>query len=99
MEIKKDIAGDKTTLALSGRLDTTTAPQLEAEFAQVLPAASQVVLDFSELAYISSAGLRVLLAAQKQINAKQGSMVLTNVDESIMEVFEITGFADILTFA
>ncbi len=99
MEIKKDIAGEKATLALTGRLDTTTAPQLEAELAQVLPNAGQIVLDFAQLAYISSAGLRVLLAAQKQINAKQGAMVLTNVDESIMEVFEITGFADILSFA
>lgn len=99
MEIKKNIEGVKAVLALSGRLDTTTAPQLEAEFAEVIPAAAELTLDFAELAYISSAGLRVLLAAQKQVNAKQGSMTLINVDESIMEVFEITGFADILTFA
>lgn len=99
MEINKTVAGDKTTLALSGRLDTTTAPQLEAEFAQVIPETADLTLDFADLAYISSAGLRVLLAAQKQINAKGAAMVLTNVESGIMEVFEITGFADILSFS
>ena len=84
------------TLALEGRLDTTTAPQLEAELKECLARVTSLTLDMQQLAYLSSAGLRVILAAQKQMN-KQGKMVIKNVCDTIMEVFEVTGFTDILT--
>lgn len=96
MEIKKTNNGEQLIFALSGRLDTTTAPELEAEVNASLIGVTDFVLDFKELEYISSAGLRVLLAAQKIMN-KQGSMKLINVNDDIKEVFDITGFADILT--
>lgn len=96
MTITKTKNNAALTLALEGRLDTTTAPQLEAELKANLDGVSELTLDMKELAYLSSAGLRVLLAAQKQMN-KQGKMVLKNVCETIMEVFEVTGFSDILT--
>ncbi len=83
-------------IALEGRLDTNTAPQLEAELKHSLSGITRLDLDFSGLEYLSSAGLRVLLAAQKTMNG-QGEMVVRNVSETIMEVFEITGFVDILT--
>ena len=84
------------TVIPDGRLDTTTAPQLEGELRTSLPGVTELVLDFTGLEYLSSAGLRVLLGAQKMMN-KQGSMVVRNVNATIMEVFDITGFADILT--
>lgn len=84
------------TIALEGRLDTTTAPQLEQELKPALPGVTSLTLDFSALDYLSSAGLRVLLATQKVMN-KQGEMVIRGVNETIMEVFEMTGFIDILT--
>ena len=97
MTITKTTHDADLTLALEGRLDTTTAPQLEAELKQSLTAEiTALVLDMKDLAYLSSAGLRVILAAQKQMN-KQGKMVIHNVCETIMEVFEVTGFTDILT--
>lgn len=96
MNIVKNIEDGKVVLAIGGRLDTTTAPELEKEMGNLLVDAKELVFDMSELEYISSAGLRVLLKAQKMMNA-QGSMKVTNVNESIMEVFEITGFLDILT--
>ncbi|MCD8021291.1 MAG: STAS domain-containing protein [Clostridiales bacterium] len=96
MDINKNGNGSNLTLRLSGRLDTVTAPQFEEELKKCLTDVSQLILDFAELAYISSAGLRVLLFAQKTMN-KQGNMVIKNVNETIMEVFEITGFSDILT--
>lgn len=96
MTITKTKSGDNLTLALEGRLDTTTAPQLEAELKESLAGVTGLVLDMKELAYLSSAGLRVILGAQKQMN-KQGGMVIHNVNETIMEVFEVTGFTDILT--
>jgi len=96
MTINKEVNGSALTLTIEGRLDTTTAPQLEAEIKQSLAGVTELVLDMKELAYLSSAGLRVLLAAQKQMN-KQGKMILKNVCETIMEVFEVTGFVDILT--
>ena len=96
MTITKTKDGSTLTIALEGRLDTTTAPQLEAELKEHLAGVTEFTLDMKELAYLSSAGLRVLLSAQKQMN-KQGKMILTNVCETIMEVFEVTGFADILT--
>lgn len=96
MNIVKTNEGTKRTLALEGRLDTTTAPQLEAEVKGALTGVTELVLDFSQLEYLSSAGLRVILAAQKIMN-KQGKMVIRHVNETIMEVFEVTGFSDILT--
>ncbi len=83
-------------LAVSGRLDTTTAPQLEAELKANIEDNAILILDFANLEYISSAGLRVTLAAQKVMN-KQGEMIIKNVNANVMEVFEITGFTDILT--
>ena len=96
MTINKKGQGTELEIELSGRLDTATAPQLEAELKQSMEGITALSLDFAELDYISSAGLRVLLAAQKAMN-KQGSMVIRHVNETVMEVFEITGFTDILT--
>ena len=96
MTITKNQNGTHLDLALEGRLDTTTAPQLEAELKQSVNGVTELALDFAKLEYLSSAGLRVLLSAQKVMN-KQGSMVIKNVNETINEIFEVTGFADILT--
>ena len=96
MTINKNTEGSKLTLALSGRLDTTTAPELEEFVQSSLAGVIDLVLDLSKLEYISSAGLRVLLSAQKIMN-KQGSMVVTGANEIVMEVFEVTGFDEILT--
>ena len=81
---------------IAGRIDTTTAPQMETELKESLSGVTELKLDFSEVEYISSAGLRVLLLAQKKMNA-QGKMSIYGVSEDVMEVFEITGFGDILT--
>lgn len=94
MDIAKNINGESLEVALKGRLDTTTAPELEA--ALELDGITDLVLNFEGLEYISSAGLRVILAAQKKMSA-QGKMVIKNVNDTIKEVFEITGFIDILT--
>ena len=96
MTIEKTQNGAQKTLTLVGRLDTTTAPQLEEEITTGLDGVEELTFDFAQLEYISSAGLRVLLAAQKTMN-KQGKMVVCNVNETIAEVFEITGFSDVLT--
>lgn len=96
MTIQKTLEGTTLTLAPEGRLDTTTAPQLEAEVKGSLEGVTALVLDLAGLEYISSAGLRVVLSAQKAMN-KQGSMVVRNVNEYVMEVLEVTGFSDILT--
>ena len=96
MTINKRTEGTRLTITLSGRMDTTTAPQLDGELKASLSGVEELVLDFAELNYISSAGLRVLLSAQKTMS-RQGSMVLCNVNEMIMEVFEVTGFVNILT--
>ena len=96
MTIEKNLNGTELTVAIVGRLDTTTAPHLEAEFKQSIDGVEKLVLDFAGLEYLSSAGLRVLLAAQKVMN-KQGEMILKNVNETINEIFEVTGFIDILT--
>ena len=96
LDIKKTQDGPKLELALSGRLDTITAPQLEEEIKADIDGASELVFDFTDLAYVSSAGLRVLLSAQKSMNEK-GSMVVRNVSEEIQEIFDVTGFSDILT--
>ena len=95
MQINKTVNGAELLLAVEGRLDTATAPQLEAEL-KALDGVESLILDFAALDYLSSAGLRVLLAAQKTMN-KQGKMVVRNVNETIADVFEITGFANILT--
>lgn len=96
MTIEKIANGTDLTINLTGRLDTTTAPQLEAELNQNISGIEKLVLDFTALDYLSSAGLRVLLAAQKTMN-KQGEMIIKNVNETIAEVFEVTGFSDVLT--
>lgn len=96
MNIIKNTEGKTLNIALEGRLDTTTAPQLEAELKQSIADNTELIFDFEKLEYLSSAGLRVLLAAQKVRN-KQGRMVIRNVNDVITEVFEVTGFADILT--
>ena len=96
MTIEKKINGEAVTLIVSGRLDTQTAPELENELDAVLPGLKDLTFDMTSLEYVSSAGLRVILKAQKAMNA-QGSMKLTGVNDSIMEVFDITGFLDILT--
>ena len=96
LDIKKTADGDKLTIALEGRLDTTTAPQLEGEGKSSLDGVKELVIDAADLAYISSAGLRVLLSVQKIMN-RQGGMVVKNVSEEINEIFDVTGFSDILT--
>ncbi len=96
MNIVKTSEGTKLTFAVEGRLDTTTAPQLEGEIKGALTGVTELVLDFSQLEYLSSVGLRVILAAQKIMN-RQGKMIVRHVNETIMEVFEVTGFCDILT--
>ena len=96
MIIYKDLNGTSLVIKVEGRLDTTTAPQLEAELKESLDGISELELDFAALEYISSAGLRVVLSAQKIMN-KQGKMVVRNVNETVMDVFEVTGFVDILT--
>lgn len=96
MIIQKTLNGSTLNVMLSGRLDTTTSPQLEAELKTSLNGITELNFDFKDLEYLSSAGLRVLLAAQKVMN-KQGKMTIFNVNETINEVFEVTGFIDILT--
>lgn len=98
LNITKNIENGQGMLALEGRLDTMSAPELEQVMQDTLPGLTALELDFAKLDYISSAGLRVLLSAQKQMN-KQGSMTLTNVNDTILEIFEVTGFSDILTIA
>ena len=96
MTIEKRLEETQLVISLEGRLDTTTAPALETELKQSLDNITELIFDFSKLEYISSAGLRILLAAQKIMN-KQGSMKIRNINEVIAEVFEITGFSNILT--
>ena len=96
MTITKELNGTELKIAVEGRLDTMTAPELEAELNQNLGNAESLTLDFSKLEYISSAGLRVLLSAHKIMSSK-GGMKVTHVNEIVSEVFEVTGFADILT--
>lgn len=96
MTINKTQNGNELKIALEGRLDTTTAPTLDDELKTALEGIEKLEFDFGKLEYISSAGLRVLLSAQKVMN-KQGSMVIREVSEEIQEIFEVTGFVDILT--
>ena len=95
MTIKKTLNGSALTVALEGRLDTTTAPELERELKDSLGGVDDLTLDFTALEYISSAGLRVLLSAHKTMT-RQGEMKVKNVNEVVQEVFDVTGFADIL---
>jgi len=96
LNITKNTENNALTMALEGRLDTTTAPQLEAALQDEYDGLTALTLDMEKLEYISSAGLRVLLSAQKKMNA-QGEMKIIHVGETIMEIFEVTGFSDILT--
>ena len=96
MTISKIIEGSKLTLTLKGRLDTTTAPELEAVVRKETVGMTEVVMDFEQLAYLSSAGLRVILMTQKIMN-EQGSLEIWHVNDTIMEVFEVTGFSNLLT--
>ncbi len=96
MTINKSLVDSALTVSLEGRLDTVTAPELDEELKTSLDGVTDLTLDLEQLEYMSSAGLRVLLAIQKKMN-KQGIMKVTHVNETIMEIFEITGFSDILT--
>ena len=95
MTIEKIANGTELTVNLAGRLDTTTAPPLEAEMQASIPGVEKLVMDFAALEYLSSAGLRVLLASHKAMS-KQGKMVIKNVNETISEIFDVTGFSDVL---
>ena len=96
LNINKTSENGKARFALEGRLDTVTAPELEAALQEGIAGVGELTLDLEKLEYISSAGLRVLLSTQKAM-AKQGEMKLVNVSEPIMEIFDITGFSEILT--
>lgn len=96
MTISKKQDGTKLAISLTGRLDTITAPEFESELNSSIEGIDDLTIDFSGLDYISSAGLRILLLAQKKMN-KQGKMRVTGVGDTIMEIFEVTGFSDILT--
>ena len=96
MKVDKQRTDNQLEVAVTGRIDTTTAPQLEEEVKASIEGVTDLKIDFSGVEYISSAGLRVLLSCQKIMNS-QGSMVMTGVRESVMEIFEVTGFSDILT--
>ena len=96
MTIDKDLNASELTVTLSGRLDTSTAPQLEMELKSSIEGVSTLTFQFEDLEYISSAGLRVLLSTQKVMN-KQGKMIVKGVNETVLEVFEVTGFSQVLT--
>lgn len=96
MEITKNIKDSELDIQLRGRLDTSTAPQLEEEIRHSINGIKTFILDLKDLEYMSSAGLRIILSAQKTMN-KQGKLIIRNVNDTIMEVFEMTGFADILS--
>ena len=99
MITSKNQDGNRLTVALDGRIDTLTVPQLESELKPLLNGITELVLDFAQVAYISSAGLRVLLATQKSMRTAGGSLMITNAVPAVREVFDITGFSDILTLA
>ena len=96
MDLNTEKNGAELTVHLSGELNTITAPELSALLDKELSDVQNLKMDFAECDYVSSAGLRVLLAAQKVMN-RQGEMIVKNVNETIMEIFEVTGFSDILT--
>lgn len=97
METKFEYEGDTLTLSLKGRLDGNSAPKLDAECKEIGPEVKKIIIEMTDLRFVASAGLRVILKLQKQMN-KQGSMEIHNVKDEIMDVFELTGFAGILTF-
>jgi anti-anti-sigma factor len=97
MTVTKNQDGDKLVIALEGRLDTTTAPELQEKLVPEFDTAKHIRLDFKDLAYVSSAGLRVILLGEKTAKAKGAVMSLVNVSSEILEIFEMTGFSDILT--
>ena len=96
LTINKSVEAEKGIFLLEGRLDTVTAPELEKSLNESIGGLEELILDFEKLEYISSAGLRVLLSAQKVMNT-QGEMKIVHVGETIMEIFEVTGFSEILT--
>lgn len=96
MNITKTLEDKKLTISIDGRLDTSTAPELDEELKASLDGVEELVMDFTGMEYISSAGLRVLLSAQKVMNT-QGEMIVTGANDTVMEIFDITGFTDILT--
>ena len=96
LNIEKKVNEKELTVALEGRLDTTAAPVLEGELASVIGGIETLIFDLEKLEYISSAGLRVLLSAQKTMN-KQGKMIVRNASDDVKEIFDVTGFSDILT--
>lgn len=96
MTINKSANGSELNIALDGRLDTNTSPALEAEIKSSLDPVETLIFDLAQLTYVSSAGLRVLLMAQKTMNAKKGNMIIRNCSEDIMDIFDVTGFTDIL---
>lgn len=96
MNIKTVAEGDKLTIAIEGRLDTMTSPEAEDTIKSEIATVTELILDLEKLDYISSAGLRVVLGVQKTMN-KQGKMIIKNVNEMVMEVFELTGLADVFT--
>lgn len=98
MQITKTLNNDALTIAISGRIDTLTAPQLDAEIQGKLDGVKSLTIDLKDVEYVSSAGLRIFLTAQKIMN-KQGSMVVKNASSAIKEIFDVTGFSDILTIA
>ncbi len=97
MNLTERLDGGRLTLAIEGRLDTTTAPQLEEALKRPRNGVTRLTLDFAGVTYVSSAGLRVILLAQKQMK-NGGGMTVRNVNETVMDVFEVTGLAKILTF-
>lgn len=99
MIASKTLDGNRLTVALEGRIDTLTAPQLETELAPLLGGVTALVLDLAQVAYISSAGLRVLLSTHKKMLAAGGALTIANAVPAVREVFDITGFSDILTLA
>ena len=96
MTVNKELNGSELVVSVSGRIDTTTAPTLEQQIKESIDGVQKLVLDLAEVEYVSSAGLRVFLSTHK-VMAKQDGMVVRNVSESVKEIFEVTGFADILT--
>ncbi|MBQ1321796.1 MAG: STAS domain-containing protein [Solobacterium sp.] len=95
LKINKTAEAGKVNISLEGRLDTVTSPELDAELKEILEGTTELTLDFAGLEYVSSAGLRVLLAAQKTM-MNQGTLKIVNVNDVVMEIFEVTGFTDIL---
>ena len=96
LSINKETSGESQVVALGGRLDTTTAQELEGAIKEAIEGKTELIIDMKELEYISSAGLRVLLSAHKAMS-RQGTMVVKNASEAVKEIFEVTGFSDILT--